>query len=94
MNKKIRNMIIALAAIIFVTTGVVQTIPQMTLKAEAIEPYAKGELAPVNSEIAIKQGEMLVAASDGKQLFVNTEHQVKNGLVKLKMQQIIKKNLS
>lgn len=73
MNKKIRNMIIALAAIILVTTGVVQTIPQMTLKAEAIEPYAKGELAPVNSEIAIKQGEMLVADSDGKQLFVNTD---------------------
>ena len=38
MNKKIRNMIIALAAIIFVTTGVVQTITQMTIKAEAIEP--------------------------------------------------------
>lgn len=73
MNKKIRNMIIALAALVFVTTGVVQTIPQVTLKAESLEPYAKSELAPINSEIAIKEGEKLVATSNGKQLLINTD---------------------
>lgn len=73
MNKKIRNMIIALAALVIVTTGVVQTIPQVTLKGESIEPYAKSELAPINGEIVIKEGEKLVATSNGKQLLINTD---------------------
>lgn len=73
MNKKIRNMILALAAIAIVTTGVVQTIPKFALKAEEIAPFERSEMAAVNSEIDIKQGEILVASSNGKQLFINTD---------------------
>lgn len=73
MNKKMRNMIFGLLALGVVTVGVVQAIPSFTLQAVEINAYeGKGQKEALK-EIATKQGEVLVATSQGKQLFLNTD---------------------
>lgn len=74
MNKKMRNIILGLVAFCVVTGGVVQTIPNFALKAVNIESYkVENKVLEAGKDIAIKQGEVLVAQSEGKKLFLNTD---------------------
>lgn len=70
-NKKFK-MILAGILAAAVVVGTINTIPNFALKAVEVQPYERHELAAPNSEIDIAAGEKLVAATETKNLFIDT----------------------
>ena len=74
MNKKMRNIILGLVAFSIVSVGVVQSVPNFALKAVDLASYkVEAKQMEVGMPIEIAQGEVLVAESEGKKLFLDTD---------------------
>ena len=73
MSKKKIQIISACLVIIILVVTFIKVYPKFVLKAENIAPFESNLNIEVGSEIPIKKGEKLIAESNGKQLYLDTD---------------------
>lgn len=73
MSKKSRNILIACILIVVLVASFIKIFPKFSLKAENIAPFETTNTIEVGNEIPIKKGEKLIAESNGKKLYLDTD---------------------
>lgn len=73
MTKKTKSILIVLIVVIVLSTIIIKSIPKLALKAETISPFEPLNNLQTGEEIPIKKGEILVASSNGKSFYLDTD---------------------